>query len=742
MAAGQGRKPVVVEGLVCADPTVMAWEDGERDRWWSRAAALDHGREQPDWVTAATGADRLSNLSAPQVSWLVAKGPEASARALLATPALLRHRQRIDVGRVAAARLELDALPLVLSEAGESADLLGSLVLPFRGPEAATLIAGWLRHLGSARLWARLWLSRHASAAARALIPAAVGRAGKARQNAADALRHLAATGHEPAVLRAAEGYGAEACAALFGTSARGLTGATSPMSLDDARVARKAKAPAWARPERLPEVLLAAGGAMPADEVARLVGALGRTRLDDAPEPAPGDPAEPAAVESSAAAQPMVAAPDPEAEKLIAECDWPSLARFGRALLDEWLADGMPAAEAWVVLAQAHIGDATTIEKLSPLVRSWPAKSRYARATDGFAVLATVGTDVSLRNFLAIEENMSGGPTNDRAIGYLTQAAEQRGLSRTQLADRLAITHGLRAGVTLDYGPRTFTVAADDHLTAYVVAADGRRLARPPKPGVKDTKPEAYQQFLAFKKELRTTAAAQIARLERDMLKRRIRPARDVAGVLLPHPILGPVARRLLWGEYDAGRLVRALRVAEDGSFADLHDTAATVGGDAELGIVHPIELGADLDGWAHLFADYEVLQPFPQLHRPTVVLTAAQRAATSLAGFGPVPTDSVLGLLRSDRWQGNGYHGFAGSTNTQLAHELPGGMTLLVELDPGVETSYNTTEAQRITEIWADGTWSDHWQVARRTPMGACDAAALSELLVELYALPVSLT
>ena len=39
MAAGQGRKPVVVEGLVCADPTVMAWADGERDGWWSRAAA-------------------------------------------------------------------------------------------------------------------------------------------------------------------------------------------------------------------------------------------------------------------------------------------------------------------------------------------------------------------------------------------------------------------------------------------------------------------------------------------------------------------------------------------------------------------------------------------------------------------------------------------------------------------------------------------------------------------------------
>jgi hypothetical protein len=374
--------------------------------------------------------------------------------------------------------------------------------------------------------------------------------------------------------------------------------------------------------------------------------------------------------------------------------------------------------------------------------VRSWPAKSRYARAIDGFAVLATVGTDVALRNLLAIEDNMSGGPTNDRAVDYLNQAAARRGLSRTQLADRLAITHGLDAGVTLDYGPRTFTVRADDHLTAYVVDADGRRLARPPKPGVRDTDPEAYQRFLTFKKELRATAAGQIARLERDMLARRLRPARDIPGVLLPHPVLGPVARRLLWGEYAQGRLIRALRVAEDGSFADLHDRTATVGGDAPLGIVHPVDLGAARADWAELFADYEVVQPFPQLHRATVVLTEAQRAATSLPGFGPVTTESVAGLIRSERWQGDGNHGFSGSTNAQLARRLPGGLTVLIEVDPGVRTSYHTVDAQRITEIWVDHSWSDHWQRARRIPMGACDPAALSEVLVELYALPASLT
>ncbi|MGI5182710.1 DUF4132 domain-containing protein [Dactylosporangium sp. CA-152071] len=723
MAAG---KPVVVEGLVCAEPTVMAWEDGERERWWARAAALEHGREQDDWAAAVAGADHLSDLTPEQQSWLLVRGPESSARALLGKSlVLLRHRQQADVDRVAAARFELDAWPLVLRDAGSNADRLGFLVLPFRGPEIAALVAGWLRHLGSARLWARLWLERHARSAASALVPAAVGRPGRARQQAEDALRHLVATGHEATVVEAAEGYGTGVLAALTALREEGV-----------ARPARKAKAKAWT----LPEIRLVTGEGMPQEDTGRLVEALTWSRLEAAPEPAPGDPAPdtgdvPVGVESAEAPQPFVHHAEPEAEKLIADCDRGSLAAFGRALLDAWLADGMQAADAWVLLAQAHVGDDTTMDVLAPLVRSWPPNSRYARAIDGLAVLATVGTDVALRHLLAIEENMSGGPTNDRATAYLTQAAARRGLSVTQLADRLAVTHGLDSGVTFDYGPRAFTVVADEHLTAFAVDESGKRLPRPPKPGPKDTNLEAYQQVLQYKKDLRATAAAHTARLQRDMLARRLRPARDVREVLLPHPILGPLARRLLWGEHDtAGRLVRALRVAEDGSFADIDDASATT--DGMLGIVHPADLGGDLKRWARIVADYELLPPFPQLGRPVVVLSGAQRAATSLPGLRPVPTDRVVALLDRAGWQGNG---LSQRLHTQLAHALPGGLALVIEIAPGVPTySMNNPDQQQIAEIWADDAWSNHLRLARRIPLGACDPAALSELLVALHQAP----
>ena len=70
-----------------------------------------------------------------------------------------------------------------------------------------------------------------------------------------------------------------------------------------------------------------------------------------------------------------------------------------------------------------------------------------------------------------------------------------------------------------------------------------------------------------------------------------------------------------------------------------------------------------------------------------------------------------------------------------TQIAHHLPGGLTLLAELTPGVERStLNQPPEQQITEIWVDDAWSDHLQPSRRIPLGAVDPAALSELLVEL--------
>ncbi|MEV0898936.1 hypothetical protein [Actinoplanes sp. NPDC049802] len=371
------------------EATVMAWEDGERERWLSRSTALGHGPEQPGWADAAAAALDLTGLTPRQVSWLFADGPEATARKLLAQTDDLRYRapHRIDLSQVTVARLGVDALPLAVAGAAGSADLMGVLLLPFRGPEPARLVAGWLRHLGSARLWARLWLRRHAESAARALVPATAGRAGAARRNAEDAVRYLASIGHGPMLITTAEAYGTGAHAAVVALVAPGDEAALTPVpSLfsTPGRAPRRVKVPSWLNLDELPKILLTEGGTLPADEVGRLILALTSSRLADPPEPAPGDPSgpdgRPVVVESSAAAQPTVAPPGPEVKTLIAGCDRASLAEFGRALMEAWIAGGLPPSEAWVVVAQAHLGDDATMDHLAPKVRAWPQDSRHQR--------------------------------------------------------------------------------------------------------------------------------------------------------------------------------------------------------------------------------------------------------------------------------------------------------------------------------------------------------------------------
>ena len=67
------------------------------------------------------------------------------------------------------------------------------------------------------------------------------------------------------------------------------------------------------------------------------------------------------------------------------------------------------------------------------------------------------------------------------------------------------------------------------------------------------------------------------------------------------------------------------------DRSLADVHDDTCAVDDGASVGIAHPLHLGASVAAWSELFADYEILQPFPQLGREVHTLTAEEREVTA---------------------------------------------------------------------------------------------------------------
>jgi hypothetical protein len=72
---------------------------------------------------------------------------------------------------------------------------------------------------------------------------------------------------------------------------------------------------------------------------------------------------------------------------------------------------------------------------------------------------------------------------------------------------------------------------------------------------------------------------------------------------------------------------LAGTFRALEDCSLTDANDEPYTLPGDCTIGIIHPLELTAELrQQWMQHLADYDVIPPFAQLERSVVIVKPEQ--------------------------------------------------------------------------------------------------------------------
>ncbi|MBW6435692.1 DUF4132 domain-containing protein [Actinoplanes hulinensis] len=701
----KAAKPPVVAGLTCADAPAVSWLPGERQEWaetdlWYRDDLAT------DWPATAeqviTGTDRWDD--APGL--LFTRAPEEIARTTLA-----RWQPRVnwDSDRwiaVAAARLGTDVLPAVLTLARATPADYGPRLMPFTSPEVAVLMADWSARLKSMRRLAQRWLVRHPAAAARALIPAALGRAGTARRQAERALLLLHGHGHAEQVRAAAAGYGSEAAA---GVEALFLA---DPLT---ALPSRMPTAPEWAAPGVLPPVRLRDGsGALPAEAVANLVLMLMISRPDD---PYAGLELVRQAVEPT------------------------DLAEFGWALFELWQAAGGVAKDGWVYDAVALTGDDETARRLTPLIMAWPTEGRTAAAVSGLSVLVGIGTDEALMQVHRISQKAKSTPLRKAATARIAEVAEALGLSAEQLADRLVPDFGLDAdgSLRLDYGPRQFVVGFDEQLRPFVAGVDGKRLKALPKPGARDDAElaeAAYRRFSVLKRDVRKISAEQVKRLEQAMVTGRRWTGAEFRRLFVRHPLMWHIGRRLVWARFgDDGAMLGALRIAEDRSLADVDDEPVDLGDDDVVGIAHPVRLGADTSRWAEVFADYEIMQPFPQLGRPVYTLTEQEAATGRLERFEgvTVPTTKVIMLDRRG-WSRQE----AANAGIQPGFDrIAGpGQVLSVDLDPGIVGQVGYDAEQKLVAVYLHDGGASGWHLTEEQtlPLAGLDPVLASEVLRDL--------
>ncbi|WP_063857187.1 MULTISPECIES: DUF4132 domain-containing protein [unclassified Kitasatospora] len=701
-----GGKPPVVTGLALDAGAELRWRDGEQEAWAGTTSGFSDWQpdERTDWRNLA-GQQRQGRLGAYQEIGLFVRGPVELVEPLLAAWAGPEYLwDGVNALKPVVARHGLAALPMAQRMAAAQPGTMAPLLFPFLSAEVARLMADWLVRLKSAAAPARSWFTRHGVAAAALLIPDALGAPGAARRSAEGALRLIVAVHGLDAVRGAAAGFGAEAAQAV-----------EVLLTADPLEAALPTRLPVvgdWADVQLLPQIELRSGGALPSESVRHLVTMLAISR--------PG------------AVYPGVA-------EVRGHCTGESLAGFGWALFEQWRLAGMPAKDSWVVRALGWLGDDETVRRLTPVVRNWPGEGAHQRAVEGLEVLADIGSDVALLHLHGIAQRVKFKALKTRAQEKIAEVAAGLGLSAEQLADRLVPDFGLDAqgSTVIDYGPRRFTVGFDEQLKPYVLDEDGKRRKDLPAPGARDDAelaPAERKRFAALKKDVRTVAADQVRRLEAAMVEQRSWTALEFGQLFVDHPLLWHLVRRLVWLSDADGRTV-AFRVAEDRSFAGVEDETLTLPGDAVVRLAHPLHLGEELAAWSELFADYEILQPFPQLGRAVHALSDEEADGARLHRFEgiKVPTVKLLGLQR--RGWDRGEPQDAG-VERWISRRLGPGKYLVLAPEEGIAVgAIDLIPENMIETVWLDTSPCDHW--SSRTyelRFGDLDPVIASELLADL--------
>ena len=336
------------------------------------------------------------------------------------------------------------------------------------------------------------------------------------------------------------------------------------------------------------------------------------------------------------------------------------SLADFGWDLYTAWTEAGAPAKENWAFTSLGILGDDDTARKLTPLIRAWPGESQHKRAVYGLDVLASIGSDIALMLLNGIAQKIKFAALQEHASDKINMVAKNRGLTMAELEDRLAPDLGLdiNGSLTLDFGPRQFTVGFDETLKPMVRDANGKVLKDLPKPNQSDDKTlatDAVNLFKQLKKDVRAIASQQIDRLEQAMCQRRRWTTEQFRLFMVEHPLVRHLTRRLLWGVYtEENTLIACFRVAEDSTYSDMQDELFTLPA-GNIGIPHMLEIPPEsAAAFRQIYADYELLPPFQQLDRGSYRLADNEQNTHELTRWSGrlCQAGRIVGLVRRG-WQ-----------------------------------------------------------------------------------------
>ena len=382
----------------------------------------------------------------------------------------------------------------------------------------------------------------------------------------------------------------------------------------------------------------------------------------------------------------------------------------LGLALLAIWKDKEFHGRLSWIMDAIAALGGDRSIMELASHVATWPkdGDTGRKRAIAAAGVLANAKTDTAILELMSLRQTAVVPSVLEATIMALNNAVANRKTTLSELFDVVTPTLGLdqNGTRTFDHAGHTYTVAFDDHFEPRLRDAAG---------DLKDLDEEPAWNALASK--LRDAVKVQTFRLEQDMITGRRWSVDGWTRLLRDHPLMVSFTRRLVWGVYDGDdALVTAFRTAEDRTLLTkdgdmkLEDLVAkrrglrtgelegrspsNDEGDERIGLVHPLQLSdADRAAWGESLADYEIIQPFPQIGRPIHRVEEAEKSETYVKRYATTKFKS--GVLRDVLVRGGWDRDSAFLRKEYERHYPSFGVWAIATMEPGVQAGMATYDA-----------------------------------------------
>jgi len=247
------------------------------------------------------------------------------------------------------------------------------------------------------------------------------------------------------------------------------------------------------------------------------------------------------------------------------------------------------------------------------------PVSQRSGNA--GVGVLAAMGGPEAVAQLARLAVRVKYQTAQRLVQEALEEAARRQGLSREELEEITVPVFGLDSGGRRAErcGEHVLVLTASGELTCE--NADGTPRKSVPEAVKRDFAAE-LKELKQAAKEIGVLRQAHRIRLERLLLTGRAIPLETWRPAYIDHPLIGDMARRLIW-QFASGETA----ICHEGAMLDWGGNEVAPAGPVRLW--HPIDSDVQtVLSWRCWLEDRRVQQPFKQAHREVYRVTDAERA------------------------------------------------------------------------------------------------------------------